>query len=386
VARGLDTVERWFVRRGLPHFIDDYSATTDVWTRSLPVLVVAYVALALNALDVAWTWAQNLAALAGVLAILVATWMLANVVRGRPVAARPAEIGPVELAVFVLAPALACVVLGAQWLDALKSIGEGLVFLAVIYVVTSYGLIPMTLWAVGKIGVQLGTLVTLLARALPLLTIFVTFLFLTAEVWQTVGVLYGPAYWICLGGFLVVGTLFLLIRMPADIGDLSKFESWDKIEALAAGTPGTALPVPSGPPEEPPLSRRQSANVVLVLLFSQGVQIVLVSAIVGGFCVAFGFLAVSRTTVASWTGVADPHVLFTADLGGRQLVMSEALVRVSGFLAVFAGLNFAIYLVTDATFRREFRDEIVGEVRQALAVRVLYLADRPSGSRVAAVS
>jgi hypothetical protein len=88
--------------------------------------------------------------------------------------------------------------------------------------------------------------------------------------------------------------------------------------------------------------------------------------------------------VASWTGAGNPHVLFTADLGGRQLVMSEPLLRVSGFLAVFAGLNFAVYLVTDATFRREFRDEVVAEVRQAFAVRVLYLAN--AGSRVAGVS
>ena len=317
-SRGLDAVERWFIRRGLPHFIDDYSATTDVWTRSLPVLVVAYVALALIGLDVDWSLAQNLAALAGIVAILVATWMLANVARGRPALSRPRAIGPAELAVFVIAPALPSLLFGGQWADALKAIGGALVLLGVIYVFTSYGIVPMTVWAVGKVGVQLGTLVTLLARALPLLTIFVTFLFLTAEVWQTVGVLYGWTYWICLGGFLVVGTVFLLIRMPGDVGDLSTFRSWDEIEALASGTPGAALPVPSGTPAEQPLSRRQWANVVLVLLFSQGVQILLVSAIVGGFCVAFGFLAVSARTVASWTGAGAPHVLFTAHLTGAS--------------------------------------------------------------------
>jgi hypothetical protein len=80
-------------------------------------------------------------------------------------------------------------------------------------------------------------------------------------------------------------------------------------------------------------------------------------------------------------------VLFTAQLGGRELVLTEPLLRVAGFLAVFAGLNFAIYLVTDATFRKEFRDEVVGEVRQAFAVRELYLADRATSRfRVAPVS
>jgi hypothetical protein len=340
------------------------------------VLVVAYLALGLNALDVDWTWAQNLAALAGIVAVLVVTWMVANVARRRPAWSRPTAIGPAELAVFVLGPALPSLLFGGQWGDALKTVGEGILVLAVIYVFTSYGLIPMTLWALGKIGVQLGTLVTLLARALPLLTIFVTFLFLTAEVWQTVGVLYGWAYLICLAGFLVVGTLFLLTRVPGDVSDLSAFESWPQTHDLAEDTPGAVLPVPAGAVTTRPLSRREWANVVLVLLFSQGVQIVLVSAIVGGFCLAFGFLAVPRTAVASWTGAGDPHVLVTAHFSGRELVLSEPLLRVAGFLSVFAGLNFAVYLVTDATFRKEFRDEVVAEVRQAFAVRALYLADR----------
>ena len=28
----IDAVERWFVRQGLPHFIDDYSAARDILT------------------------------------------------------------------------------------------------------------------------------------------------------------------------------------------------------------------------------------------------------------------------------------------------------------------------------------------------------------------
>jgi hypothetical protein len=136
-SRGFDAVERWFVRRGVPHFIDDYSATTDVWTRALPLLVMAYVGLALIGLDVDWSWAQNLAALAGIVAILLATWMLANVARGRPARERPTAIGPAELAVFVIAPALPSLLFGGQWGDALKAVGGALLVLAVIYVVTT---------------------------------------------------------------------------------------------------------------------------------------------------------------------------------------------------------------------------------------------------------
>ena len=31
-------VERWFIRRGLPHFIHNYNAAEDVFTRALPIL------------------------------------------------------------------------------------------------------------------------------------------------------------------------------------------------------------------------------------------------------------------------------------------------------------------------------------------------------------
>ena len=39
----LRATERWFIRRGLPMFVEDYSAGRDVWTRALPALVVLFV-------------------------------------------------------------------------------------------------------------------------------------------------------------------------------------------------------------------------------------------------------------------------------------------------------------------------------------------------------
>src|SRR5690606_17668150 len=33
-------VERWFLQRGIPHFIHGYRATEDVFTRALPVLLL----------------------------------------------------------------------------------------------------------------------------------------------------------------------------------------------------------------------------------------------------------------------------------------------------------------------------------------------------------
>ena len=111
VATRRSDLERWFIRRGVPHFIEPYAAGRDIWSRAVPLLVVAYVAGGLNGLDLArWTWQRNLAAAAVVVAILLATWFLTNVLRRRPPLARPRALGWPELAVFLLGPALPSVV------------------------------------------------------------------------------------------------------------------------------------------------------------------------------------------------------------------------------------------------------------------------------------
>jgi hypothetical protein len=54
--------ERWFVRRGVPHFIEHYDASEHIWTRSPPLLVVNYVLRGLYALDLDKSRVINLVA------------------------------------------------------------------------------------------------------------------------------------------------------------------------------------------------------------------------------------------------------------------------------------------------------------------------------------
>ncbi|HQZ36760.1 MAG TPA: hypothetical protein PK020_20205, partial [Ilumatobacteraceae bacterium] len=104
---GRNETEQWFIRRGLPHFIEPYGTGPDVWSRAAPVLVVAYIAGGLHALDLAnWSLGRNLAAAAFVIALLFATWMLTNRLRHRPALSRPHELGAPELAAFLIGPAL----------------------------------------------------------------------------------------------------------------------------------------------------------------------------------------------------------------------------------------------------------------------------------------
>jgi hypothetical protein len=57
-------------------------------------------------------------------------------------------------------------------------------------------------------------------------------------------------------------------------------------------------------------------------------------------------------------------------------VITEELVRVSGFLGAFTGMYFTVVLSTDATYREEFAEDVAPQVRQAFAVRIAYLHAR----------
>lgn len=375
-AAALEATEDWFLKRGLPHFIAHYSATRDVLTRAVPVLTLIFLIEVANAPKRSFPiWLDVVAVVVG-FAILLGAWMVANAARHRPLLQRPDDVGVFEMAVFVLAPPAIPLVFGGQWRSAIITAAANVVLLGAVYLVTSYGLVPMTRWAAGETLHELNAVVGLFVRALPLLVLFVTFIFLQNEAWQITADLYGPFYWIVLAVFPVVGALFAAIRLPKEIGELSHFESWDTLVGRVERTPiepvlhnGIDAPVTAAPP----LGRRQWGNVGLVVLFSQALQVVLVSAMVFAFLVFFGFLVVTEPIVAGFIE-GPPHVLATLDLWGRQMVLTEELLRVTGFLTVFSGFYFAVSVLTDTTYRAEFLEEVVDEMHRSLAVRAVYLA------------
>jgi hypothetical protein len=182
-------IERWFIRRGVPHFIDDYAPTTDIWNRSLPMLAIAYVAGGLNALNLhEWTWQRNVLTAGVVIAVLIAGWAAINLARHRHAFDVPDVVGTPELALFLIGPTIPSLIFG-QWGDAFQALIEGAAVLAIVFLATSYAVLALLGWAVRRSAAQLSTLASLVVRALPLLLLFTTFLFINAEVWQVAGTL-----------------------------------------------------------------------------------------------------------------------------------------------------------------------------------------------------
>ncbi|MEO0494731.1 MAG: hypothetical protein AAF081_15090, partial [Actinomycetota bacterium] len=134
-----DRCERWFVRRGLPHLIDDYTATDDIFTRMAPFLAGVVFLEFFLAFGDRWSgWSQAVAFLGG-MAALVGGIAGVNRIRGRRFFQLPNDIGVWELALYVLVPIVPTVI-GAEndaVTNAISVVVFNLVLLGVGYVVTS---------------------------------------------------------------------------------------------------------------------------------------------------------------------------------------------------------------------------------------------------------
>ena len=381
-AATVAAVERWFIRRGIPHFIAGYNAREDVLTRALPFLVIVFVAEVALAARPDWPWWANSLAVAAGATILLGGFGLLNRARGRGTWQRPGDVGAWEIAAFLLLPPLLPAVTGGDLAGevALGAVLANLLLLGGAYLVTSYGVVPMLRWAAVRTLRQVTGIANLMIRSLPLLLLFAGFLFINAELWQVAADFTPQSFGATLALLVGVGALFFLVRLPREMEGLRAFRAWSDAAALLDGTPLAADSVlgMSEPPRPPQLGLADRVNVSLLLAVAQGVQIVLVAGLIAMFFTLFGLITIREATVLAWTGrdaLADP--LARLVIADTEVVLTVELLRVAAFIGAFGGLHFTVSALTDEVYRREFAEEVVAEIRQAFAVRAVYLARIP---------
>ncbi|MEX0663983.1 MAG: hypothetical protein WD598_04335 [Acidimicrobiia bacterium] len=371
----IEATEQWFVGRGLPHFIFRYSASRDVWTRAAPLLtLVALVEVVVNAPSADFeVWVSVLVSVAAFMAV-IAVWAVSNRLRNRPLFARPEDVGPVEVALFVVLPALVPIATDGQWRSGLVTGGANLALLLLIYVTTSYGLIPMSRWALVNGARQILSVSAVLMRALPLLLLVVIVVFYTVEPFQIAHELPTELIGVAVAFFLVLATGFAAIRVPRQVGELSDGESWQAIRARAGKTPAAPLrrSLPARPASPPRLTRKEWLNVGLVVMASEAILVLIVGAAMFGFLVVLGVLTVPTELARVWIG-EPPDVLLSFSLFGADLSLTSELLEAAGFLAGFTALQFTVSLLSDETYQKEFLQDLREELRESLAVRAVYL-------------
>jgi hypothetical protein len=276
--------------------------------------------------------------------------------------------------------------IGLSWLALLVSVAAGIgVWLALddwaaglvvgtalpIALVIGYALLalrvaPIARWAGGQAISGLGLMFSLVTRALPMLLLFLTFLFINTEVWQVASTMNRALLWVTVLLFAGLAVGFLVGHVPDEM---------DRVKGEASGA-GLAVACRDTPLEEAaerihrtatpePLTLQQRANLVLVLLIAQTIQVVLLALAVFAFFVVFGRVAISDTVVMLWTG---HHPRYVGDI---HLISTE-LFQVSIFLSAFAGLYFTVYAITDQTYRDRFFSQIAADLKRAIAVHTVY--------------
>ncbi len=375
-----DRCERWFVRRGLPHLIDDYTATDDIFTRMAPFLAGVVFLEFFLAFGDRWTgWSQAVAFLGGI-AALVGGVVLVNRIRGRRSFQLPDDIGVWELALYVLLPIVPTVIgsQGSALDNAVSVVAFNLVLLAVGYVVTSWALIPMMRWSFGQVRRQVTDVANLAMKSLPTLLIFSAFIFINAEMWQVANDFTLPLFGMVMLLLAGIGAIFVFVSVRRLTVDLARFLAWGDVRPRCANTPvEEIIPADDEPaPDTPPLVRRAEWNVNLLLFVAQGIQVLLVSLVITTFYVVFGLLTVREETLLQWTTVGE--LTYERDwavdiaIFGTDLIFTRQLLLVALFIGMFSGLNFAVQVITDDTYREEFIADMTAEVRDALAVRAVY--------------
>ncbi|MCA9851203.1 MAG: hypothetical protein KC461_11245 [Dehalococcoidia bacterium] len=376
-ARLSSDTERWFVRRGIPHFIHAYSATEDVFTRAAPFLVVVLLGETFLVFGDRFSGFGQAAAFAAGLAVILGVAVLVNRLRGRPALSLPDDVGWAEIGAFVLAPVLVRQIAEPGLVALAWGVLLQVAILAVVFVVTSYGIVPMMRWAVAHFLRRLTTLASLMVRVLPLMLVFSLFLFVNAEVWQVADDMRLAYFVIIMSAFAVIGLAFIAWSIDGETGDIARLESWDEAAALAADSPmASACPRGQARPEVPPLSRAERANLLMVLIVSRLAPVIIVTAGVFVLYLGFGLLAIREDVILAWIGadrLPASSVLWEGSFLGGDVVLTRALLYVAGLISVISGLQFAVSLATEPAVRTGFAGEVVHEVREAIAARAAYL-------------
>ena len=250
---------------------------------------------------------------------------------------------------------------------------------AAYYAMTTLRAGPIVWWAVRRSVQSLRLILPVVTRGLPLLLLFVTFLFINAEVWQVAANLRAGTLWLTVVLLAALAVLFLLVRLPEEVDRTDDAVDHRFLRAACARTPmeGTCEELLADPDVDPTgcatVSGFERWNLILTLMIIQGVQVLLLVVAVFVFFLLFGALTISPEIQESWTGTTSVGVPL---LNGATV----ALAQVSLFLAAFSGLYFTVSAVTDDTYRGQFFATVMKELERAVGVRAVYRAARLSTS------
>lgn len=228
-------------------------------------------------------------------------------------------------------------------------------------------------WGLHRTLGSLRFLLPMTTRALPLLLLAITFLFINTEMWQVGGNLTVGSLWLVVVLFATLAIGFLLVRLPEEV-DRADDDVDDALLLRACkGTPleETCRELVADDAADPAayaeVGGYERWNLILVLLVVQVVQTLLLSLMVFAFLFVFGSIIMTGPVMDAWQ--TEP-----------TFSTSRALAQVSTFLAAFSGLYLTVSTVTDEAYRAQFFGSVTRELERAVGMRAVYLTLRNRGT------
>jgi hypothetical protein len=299
----------------------------------------------------------------------------------------PRKVGFAEIVLLVvLGPAVGVITKARSGAVALD-FGANIAAFLVVWALVSYAVLPVILWALKHTLSELGNLVNLASKALPMLALFGTFLFLNVDMWHIAANLRRGRLWEVVGFFAVITFLFLMVRLPDEVRRLHGGYTLDSVRSAAESTPLEAHvdDLDEVLPQLMP-SRRQRVNMLFVLGFTQVIQVLLLSLVVFVYFICLGKLAVSRDQMIDWVKpenaeelnfrIVKPGEFFGVDarIPWTHIVFPDALIQTAILITTFSAFFFAVSAVTDEAYRKDFFESITGKLTRSLEIRCGYVS------------
>ncbi|MEV6521684.1 hypothetical protein AB0M43_07095 [Longispora sp. NPDC051575] len=404
VQRVLSRTESWFIRQGIPQLITGYGFRQIV-SRMVPYLVFT----ALLWLDM-FTGFGPVQVLPVAAVGAAATWAWLTRLGTRPPPRLPTGTAIGVLLAHVLGPPVVAVGMAALgWLDFHLSvhglvevvlddpddldpgrllgiiaevvglwIAVDLVLVAVGYLVTSNGLVALSVRALGHAVTDLRHSARLQGRALPVLLFVTLFLFFTGELWQLCNRLPWVRIFVLVTVLAAISVLAVATRLRVELGRIERDMSPADILAACAGTPLARLaPRVASRAVGAALRPRQQANLLFALAIRQLIQGAVVGLGLYGLFTLLGWLVLYPSLARQWIGAPIEYSTVFPD-------QPAAMFRLAVLLAGFGGMYYVVHSMNNADTREEFFAPTIAELESVLAVHAAYDAldpqtpDRPA--------
>ena len=250
-----EACEAFFRRNGLPHLMDGYDPREDTLTRLRPALVVILVVGLAIGLRPDWPLGLRALAVGTGLVIAAAAIAIVNVARGRRWSARPERVGFTEATALVLVPPVAALVLGDGLRSALVIGGVSIATAAVLYVLASFGVLPLLIHQAGRALSGAVTTATVAVRAMAVMLALLLFLALSQETWRAFGTLEGWRFGVVMALFGLLSVVLIVSGLRRERAALLAPRPGPELARRASLTPAAPLVRRGVVPAMPPLGR-----------------------------------------------------------------------------------------------------------------------------------